>query len=118
MDTVTIRRDWVGRVVDGFTLMQWLGGSERGSVFLTELPGDQPQKATIKLIPADGAAAEARIAAWSATAALSHPHLMHIYNTGRSQIEDIPFVYLVTEYAEEVLAQILAERALTPPEAR
>ena len=28
------------------------------------------------------------------------------------------FAYFVTEYADEVLAQILAERALTPPEAR
>ena len=118
MDTATIRRDWVGRVVDGFTLLQWLGGSERGGVFLTELTGDQPQKAAIKLIPADGAAAEARIAAWSAAAALSHPHLMLLYHAGHSQIDDVRFAYFVTEYADEVLAQILADRALTPPEAR
>jgi serine/threonine protein kinase len=118
MDTATIRSDWVGRVVDGFTLLQWLGGSERGGVFLTEQPRNRSQKAAIKLVPADGAAAEARIAAWSAAAALSHPHLMLLYHAGRSQIDDVPFAYFVTEYADEVLAQILVERALTPPEAR
>ena len=62
MNATAVRGDWVGRVIDGrFTLLQWLGGSERSSVFLTELPGDQPQKAVIKLIPADAAGAEAQM---------------------------------------------------------
>jgi len=119
MDTATIRGDWVGRTVEGkFPLLEWLGGSERGGVFLTEVSADGSQKAAIKLIPADGAAAEVRTAAWTATAGLSHPHLMPLHHAGRSQIDDVPFAYFVTEYADEVLAQILAERALTPPEAK
>ncbi len=51
IDAEAIQSDWVGRVIDGrFTLLQWLGGSGRSSVFLTELPGPQARKAAIKLI--------------------------------------------------------------------
>lgn len=117
MITEAIRSDWTGRVVDGrFTLIQWLGGSELGAVFLTELPGDGSRKAAIKLIPADAADAEARLAGWAAAATLSHPHLMRIYHCGRCQIGAVPLIYAVTEYADEILSQILLERPLTPAE--
>ena len=80
MNTAAIRSDWVGRVIDGrFTLLQWLGGSEWGGVFLTELQGYGSQKAAIKLIPTDAGDAEAQIAGWAATTTLSHPHLMRLY---------------------------------------
>lgn len=119
MNTAPIRSDWVGRVVDGrFTLLQWLGGSDGSGVFLTELGGDRPQKAAIKLIPADTGNAEARIAEWAATANISHPHLMRLFHTGRCQIDGAELLYSVTEYAEEVLAEILPERPLTAGEAR
>ncbi|MGO9777767.1 MAG: TonB family protein [Terracidiphilus sp.] len=113
-----MRSDWTGRVVDGrFTLQKWLGGSELGAVFLTELPGDGSRKAAIKLIPVDTADAEARLAGWAAASTLSHPHLMRIYHYGRCQIGTVPLIYAVTEYADEILAQILLERPLTPAEA-
>ena len=119
MNTAAIRTDWVGRGIDGrFTLLQWLGGSESGGVFLTELQGSRSQKATIKLIPADATDAEAHIARWAVTTTLSHPHLMRLFQTGRCQIDTTGLLYAVTEYAEEVLSQILPERPLTPPEAR
>ena len=119
MNATAVRGDWVGRVIDGrFTLLQWLGGSEWSSVFLTELPGDQPQKAVIKLIPADAAGAEARMAGWTAASALSHPHLVRLFHTGRCQIDNSALLYAVTEYADEVLSEILPARALTPDEAR
>lgn len=121
MSEEAIRSDWVGRVIDGrFTLLQWLGGSARSSVFLTELPGPQARKAAIKLIPDDAgdAAAEAHMAGWAATRPLSHPHLMRLILTGRCRSEDTAVLYAVSEYADEVLAEILPERALTPTEAR
>ena len=119
MNTSAIHNDWVGRVIDGrFTLLQWLGGSERGEVFLTELQEDASQKAAIKLIPAESPGAEARVAGWAATTTLSHPHLMHLFYTGRCQINASRFLYAVMEYAEENLSQIIPERPLTPSEAR
>ena len=41
---------------------------------------------------------------------------MGLYHTGRCQIDNVWLIYAVTEYAEEVLAQILAERPLSPTE--
>ena len=119
MNATAVRGDWVGRVIDGrFTLLQWLGGSGRSGAFRTELPGDQAQKAVIKLIPADAAGAEGRMAGWAAASGLSHPHLMRLFHTGRCQVDDSALLYAVSEYADEVLSEILPERALTPDEAR
>ncbi|HUX43391.1 MAG TPA: TonB family protein [Terracidiphilus sp.] len=119
MSTAAVRSDWVGRVIDGrFALLQWLGGSERSGVFLTELQGQPSQRAAIKLISADAADAEACIAGWAVTTPLAHPHLMRLLYTGRFQIDSTPLVYAVTEYAEEVLSQILPLRPLTPTEAK
>jgi len=119
MNPDAIQRDWAGRVLDGrFTLREWLGGTERNGVFLTELPGPPVRKAAIKLIQADSGEAETRLADWAATASLAHPHLMQMIATGRCAVDGVPLVYAVSEYAEEVLAEILPERALTPDEAR
>ncbi len=109
-------KSWEGRVVGGkFPLRQWLGGSDHSAVFLTELAGPGPQKAAIKLIAADGLA-ERRISRWRATAQLSHPHLMRSYECGRVQIDGSPLLYVVMEFAEEDLSQILPQRALAPGE--
>src|ERR1700758_913532 len=119
MNTAVIRSDWIGRVIDGrFPLLEWLGGSGRSSVFLTELPGEGSQKAAIKLIPADAREAEFHVAHWAKTTKLSHPHLARLLHTGRFYFDTAPFHYVVTEYSEEVLSQILPERPLTPDEAR
>jgi hypothetical protein len=65
METAAIGKDLVGTVIDGrFTLIQWLGGSAAGEVFLTEADG---QRAVIKLAAADDVGAKGRIAAWTAT---------------------------------------------------
>ena len=117
--TVLITADWVGRVIDGrFALHEWLGGSPRGGVFRTDLQQAIPKKAAIKLIPAEGPEADTYLAVWAKIALLSHPHLMKIFRSGRFQFGSIGMVYVVTEYAEEVLAQIIPERPLTPGETR
>ena len=116
MDTEKSRKYWVGQVIDGrFPLLEWLGDSERSSVFRTELPGEEARKAAIKLIPAE-ADAEARLGLWTRTSALSHPHLLRLFHAGQCHSSDGPMLYAVTEYAEENLSQILPERALTPAE--
>jgi TonB family protein len=107
--------NWEGRVVDGkFPLRQWLGGSDHSAVFLTERPG-QTQKVAIKIIAA-GAEANHQLSRWRAAAQLSHPNLMRIFEAGRCQIDSEPMLYLLMEYAEEDLAQILPQRPLSPAE--
>jgi TonB family protein len=116
METAAMGKDLVGTVIDGrFTLIQWLGGSAAADVFLTEADG---QRAAIKLILAEGADAEARIAAWAATNSLAHPHLARLLHTGHCPDGPAPLVYAVTEYSGELLSQIIPERPLTPAEVR
>jgi len=107
-------KKWEGRVDGKFPLRQWLGGSEHSAVFLTERPG-QSQKVAIKLIAA-GADADHQLARWRDAAQLAHPHLMRIYDAGRCRLDGAPLLYLVMEYAEEDLSQILPQRPLAPAE--
>jgi TonB family protein len=114
-----ISKNWVGRVIDGrFTLCQWLGGTTRSEVFLTEPLGPNAQKAVVKLIQADAGEAEARIAAWKAQAKLQHPHLIRLFHAGTCEVDGRELLYAVSEYAEEILSEVLPTRALTPEEAR
>jgi len=110
MSGTEVWKSWEGRVVDGkFPLRQLVGGSEHSAVFLTERPGQPSQKFAIKLIPADAGDADRQLVRWRAAAQLSHPHLIRIYETGRC---GLTLLYIVTEYAEEDLSQILPHRAL------
>jgi TonB family protein len=118
MSPAAISRDWVGSFAAGrFPLLQWLGGSQATGVFLTEL-SERSQKAVIKLIPEDDQDAAARAAAWETAATLSHPNLMKVYTHGRCEIDGLSCLYVVTEYADEVLAEILRERPLSVQETR
>lgn len=107
---------WEGRVVDGkFPIRRQLGGSGHSAVFLTELPGTA-QKAAIKLLVTDAAEIDRQLARLRATAKLSHPHLLRVFESGRCRLDSSPFVYAVTEYAEEDLSEILPQRPLAPSE--
>ena len=113
-------RDWEGQVINGeYHLERYLGGSERAGVFLTEFG---PRKAAIKLIPvdptSDAATTERELSRLNAAAELSHPHLLPILKTGRAKLDDTDLLFVVMQYAEEDLAQILPSRALTVGEAR
>lgn len=114
MSNVEDWKKWEGRTDGKFPLRQWLGGSDHSAVFLTERVG-HPEKVAIKLIAAD-AGADRQLARWRAAAQVSHPHLMRIHDAGRCRIDGESLLYLVMEYAEEDLAQILPQRALAPNE--
>ena len=115
---IELWKNWEGRVVDGkFTLRRWLGGSDHSAVFLTERGGRQAQKAAIKLISAGNPDASAQLSGWGDAAKLSHPHLIRLFECGRGQIDDTRLLYVVMEYAEENLAEILPLRALSAGEA-
>ena len=111
---------WEGQIVDGkFSLVRYLGGSERCAVFLTERrEGELPAKAVIKLISAAPQIGEVQLSRWRQAAELSHPHLIPLYEMGRFELEGVSIVYVVMECAEENLAQVLPSRALQPAEAR
>jgi TonB family protein len=112
-------KQWEGQVVNGnFPLRQYLGGSNHSAVFLTERRGQEPQRAVLKLVAADPATVEVQLSRWEATAKLSHPHLLKLFESGSCQLDKTVFLYVVMEYAEDNLAQILPHRALTPEEVR
>jgi len=111
--------EWEGQVVNGeFPLRQYLGGSENSAVFLTEHGEPEPQKAAIKLLLASREESELRLSQWELVTKLSHPHLVRLFQIGRCQLSDMWLVYVVMEYAEENLSQIVPRRPLTPAETR
>ncbi|HEY6252086.1 MAG TPA: TonB family protein [Candidatus Angelobacter sp.] len=110
--------EWVGHILDGgYRLQKYLGGSDESAIFLTERRGNGSLQAAIKLVPAD-ADAELRLSRWQKAQTLSHPHLIQIFDTGRGQIGDTEVLFVVMEYAEENLAQIVPERPLAAEEVR
>lgn len=107
----------VGITIDGkFPLLRWLGGTRQSSVFLTQLEGNPSQKAAIKFSPVNAADAETRIG--ERAGHLSHPHLMRVFHTGRWRADGVDLLYVVTEYADEILSDVLRDRALNPEETR
>ena len=112
-------KQWEGQVIaDAFPLQQYLGGDGDHAVFLTEYGQSASQKAAIKIVLGTAEDGELQIQRWSHAAKLSHRHLMRILTLGRWQAGDAPLVYLVMEYADESLAQVIPIRPLTAEETR
>ncbi len=110
---------WEGELIDGaFPLRRFLSGSDHSAVFLTENKAQSLPDAAIKIVPADPALAEAQLSQWRAAATLSHPHLIRLLDAGRCQLGGRQFLFVVMEYAEQTLSQILPKRALSPDEVR
>jgi hypothetical protein len=104
---------WESQVVDGvFPLHRSLRNSSHSAVFLTEHKSKSIPHALLKLVPAIPTLKEAQLAQWSVAARLSHPCLVRLLDTGSCQLGGLNFLYVVTEYAEQTLAQILEPRAL------
>jgi serine/threonine protein kinase len=110
---------WEGQVINGvFPLRRFVRASDHSAVFLSEHAAQNLPIAALKLVPAVPKLAQAQLARWSTAAALAHPHLIRLLESGRCQIEDLDFVFVVMEYAEQTLAQILPQRALTADEVK
>ena len=106
-------KQWEGHIVDGrFKLGDFQGRSDHSAVFVTT-SGPLAQKAALKFVDGNPGIAEVQIARWERAAKLSHPHLIRILSWGRCQLGGVPMLYVVTEFADENLAQILPTRALT-----
>jgi TonB family protein len=116
---IELWKNWEGEAIDGaFPLRRLLGESDHSGVFLTEYNAKDLANAAIKIVPTDPALAEVQLSRWRTVAALSHSHLISLLHAGHCQRGDRQFVYVVMEYAEQTLSQILPDRALTPDEVR
>lgn len=109
----------VGQVIDGkFPLLRELGGTEWTSAWTTELEDDHTQKAAVKIFPFESVDSRATISRWNVARTLSHPHLMPLLDAGRCEVDGEGLLYVVTEYADETLSQLLPERPLSIQEAQ
>ncbi len=112
-------KDWERRIVNGvYPLRRFLGQSDHSAVFLTEYRGQNIVRAAIKILPVHPALTEAQLARWRTAATLSHPHLIRLLDSGRCQLGGHDFLFVVMDYAEQNLGQILPSRPLTPHEVR
>ena len=113
---------WEGQIVNGiYPLRRFLNASDHSSVFLTESTTEGFLNAAIKLVqadPAEPALIAVQLWHWKTAATFSHPHLIRLLDSGQCEIEGRPFLFVVMEYAEESLSQILPIRALEPGEVR
>jgi len=105
-----------GQIVDSvYPLERCIGGGSRAAVFETQV---QDRPAAIKIVPGKPESIAATLALWGKTAQLSHPALIRNYAHGQASLGNLSVAYLVMERAEENLADVLAERLLTPAETR
>jgi TonB family protein len=110
---------WEGQVINGvFPLRRFLSASDHSAVFLTEHKAQNLPNAALKLVPAIPALAQAQLSYWTTASTLVHPHLIRLLEAGRCQLGGLQFLFVVMEYAEQTLSQILPQRALTPGEVR
>jgi serine/threonine-protein kinase len=110
---------WEGQVVNGiYPLRRFLNASDHSSVFLTQSTTEGFLNAAIKLVPADPELIAVQLWHWKTAATFSHPHLIRLLDSGQCEIEGRPHLFVVMEYAEETLSQILPFRALEPGEAQ
>ncbi|HUE42235.1 MAG TPA: TonB family protein [Candidatus Sulfotelmatobacter sp.] len=112
-------RDSEGQVIDGrFPLVKHLGGSDHSVVFATQRSKEKGERAAIKFIQADASNADAQIARWKQVAQLAHPNLIKVFECGRCQLAGLDLLYVVTDFAQENLAEFLPQRALSADETR
>jgi TonB family protein len=117
VDFIAFWQGWEGQRIGGeFLLGKYLGGGAGRAVFLTEY--GQNQRAVMKLAMASTPGAELLPGRWAMASQLAHPHLARILAHGAGRWDTFDFFYVVTEYAEEQLSQVLADRALTITETR
>jgi hypothetical protein len=104
-----------------YRLGKLLSGSNEIAVYETQhLETRQP--AWIELRRGDTPSAEHRLDLWREAQKLaqnaSQADLLRIYTFGRSTLNQLPVIYLVLERADDSLAGVLSERALTEQETR
>jgi hypothetical protein len=109
---------WQSTVINGvYPLHRLLNGSQHSAVFLTERKGEAIFNAALKIIPIERVTL-AQLSHWRSAVGLSHPHLIQLFEAGLCQLGGRRFLFVVMEYAEQTLAEVLSQRALTADEVR
>jgi hypothetical protein len=110
---------WQGQVINAtFPLGRLLGSSDHSGVFFTRASARGPADVAIKLVPTNRALAELLLPRWKKAGSLAHPSLLPLLQWGGCQLEGLPYLYALMEYADQTLAELLTHRALTDDEAR
>ena len=110
---------WEGHMVNGILpLRRCLGSSDHSGVFLTEYAALDIPNAALKLVPLIPTLAESQLSHWAAAAAVTHPNLIRLLETGRCQLGSQHYLYVVMDYAEQNLAHLLQHRPLSEIEVR
>jgi TonB family protein len=108
--------NWQNEIINGvYPLRRLLHGSSHSAVFLTECQAQNLPAAALRMIPAEQVTL-AQLSHWRAAADLSHPHLIRLLDAGLCQLGGRQFLFVVMEYAEQTLSQVLRNRALTADE--
>jgi eukaryotic-like serine/threonine-protein kinase len=92
-------------------------GSEHSAIFLTELKGQHDASAALKIIPIERVTL-AQLSHWKVATGLCHPHLIQLFDAGLCHLGGRQFLFVVTEFAEQTLSEVLSQRALTESEVR
>jgi serine/threonine protein kinase len=100
-----------------YPLQRLVQGSEYSAVFLTERKGQPVASAALKITPIERITL-AQLAHWRSATGLSHPHLVQLFDAGLCQLAGRRFLFVVMEYGEQTLSDVLSQRALTADEAR
>ena len=109
---------WQSAVINGiYPLRRLLHGSEHSAIFLTELKGQSGANAALKIIPIERVTL-AQLSHWKVATGLCHPHLIQLFDAGLCHLGGRQFLFVVTEYAEQTLSEVLNRRALTEDEVR
>ena len=110
-----MRDDWKkfeGQVVNKmFTLQAFLGSTSHSAVFATQSPPPQAKNLAIKFVSA-GARADAHVSLLQRASLLSHPNILRLLPGGRCRLADMDLIFMLMEYAEEDLGQILPAHPL------
>ena len=100
-----------------FPLQKLLGSTSYSAVFLTQSPPPQPKTLAIKFI-SSSAKADFQTSVLLSASKLRHPSLLRLLPGGRCQLAGADLVFVLMEYAEEDLGQVLPYRPLREKEAR
>ncbi len=111
---------WTGLTVAGrYLLGKYLGGTEHGKVFSTEIVHARAVRVAIKLIPETKLQEpNKQISRWREFVGVSNSNLLRVHDCGRCELDGEAHLFMVQEYGDEDLGDIIPERALTPEEAR